>query len=279
MYGYVVVNQPELKFKEYDIYRSYYCGLCHVLKEKYSLKGQLSISYDMTFLVMLLTGLYEPDITYIEEKCVAHPLRKHQTRFSNITDYVADMNILMTYYKCIDDWQDEKKITRKVVADLLKKNAHKVMDKYPEKAKIISDNMNALSEAEKRLETNIDTVADCFGNVLGCIFAINDDEWTDTLYNIGYCLGKYIYILDAYEDLDKDIKDNQYNVLVSHRQANGFDEMCEAVLNAIMAQCARSFEMLPIIQDVQILRNILYSGVWTRFQATRQKRNEQESAK
>ena len=68
MYGYVVINQPELKFKEYDIYRSYYCGLCHVLKEKYSLKGQMSISYDMTFLVMLLTGLYEPDITYIEEK-------------------------------------------------------------------------------------------------------------------------------------------------------------------------------------------------------------------
>ena len=278
MYGYVVINQPELKFKEYDIYRSYYCGLCHVLKEKYSLKGQMSISYDMTFLVMLLTGLYEPDITYIEEKCVAHPIRKHQTRFSYITDYVADMNILMTYYKCIDDWQDEKKVTRKVVSDLLKKSAHKVMEKYPEKAKIISDNMSALSEAEKRLETNIDTVANCFGNVLGCIFAMKDDEWKDTLYNIGYSLGKYIYILDAYEDLDKDIKGNQYNVLISHRQASDFDEMCQTVLNAIMAQCAKNFEMLPIIQDVQILRNLLYSGVWTRFQAARQKK-EQESVK
>ena len=238
----------------------------------------MSISYDMTFLVMLLTGLYEPDITYIEEKCVAHPIRKHQTRFSYITDYVADMNILMTYYKCIDDWQDEKKVTRKVFSDLLKKSAHKVMEKYPEKAKIISDNMSALSEAEKRLETNIDTVANCFGNVLGCIFAMKDDEWKDTLYNIGYSLGKYIYILDAYEDLDKDIKGNQYNVLISHRQASDFDEMCQTVLNAIMAQCAKNFEMLPIIQDVQILRNILYSGVWTRFQAARQKK-EQESVK
>ncbi len=278
MYGYVVINQPELKFKEYDIYRSYYCGLCHVLKEKYSFKGQMSISYDMTFLVMLLTGLYEPDVTYIEEKCVAHPIRKHQTRFSDITDYVADMNILMTYYKCLDDWEDERKITRKVIASSLKKSAEKVMSKYPKKAKIISDNMNALSEAEKRLETNIDVVADCFGNVLGCICAIKDDEWADTLYKIGYSLGKYIYILDAYEDLEKDIKGNQYNVLVSHTTTDDFDGMCEAVLNSIMAECARNFEMLPIIENVQILRNILYSGVWTRFQATRQKK-EQESVK
>lgn len=60
MFGYVVVNQSEMKFKEYDVYRSYYCGLCQSLKERYGVLGQLSLNYDMTFILMLLTGLYEP---------------------------------------------------------------------------------------------------------------------------------------------------------------------------------------------------------------------------
>lgn len=76
MYGYIVVDQPELKFREFDKYRSYYCGLCDSLAEAHGLKGQISLSYDMTFLVILLTGLYEPETIYSEERCVTHPLRK-----------------------------------------------------------------------------------------------------------------------------------------------------------------------------------------------------------
>lgn len=277
MYGYVVINQPELKFREYDVYRSYYCGLCHVLKENYGFKGQMSISYDMTFLVMLLNGLYEPDITYIEEKCAAHPVRKHQTRYSSITEYVADMNILMTYYKCMDDWIDEKKVTRRVIATGLKKAAFRIMEKYPQKAEKINMNMSRLSDLEKRDETNIDTAAEPFADILGCMSAIYDDEWSDTLYHMGYNLGKFIYLIDAYEDLDSDIKNNRYNVFKTHMQDSGFDDMCASILNCIMAECARDFEMLPIIEDAQILRNIIYSGVWTRFEQIRAKRNEQES--
>ena len=80
MYGYIVVDQPELKFREFDKYRSYYCGLCDSLAEAHGLKGQISLSYDMTFLVILLTGLYEPETIYSEERCVTHPLRKHPVR-------------------------------------------------------------------------------------------------------------------------------------------------------------------------------------------------------
>lgn len=277
MYGYIVINQPELKFKEYDIYRSYYCGLCHVLKENYGFKGQISISYDMTFLVMLLNGLYEPGITYIQEKCAAHPVRKHQTRFSQITEYVADMDILMTYYKCLDDWEDEKKITRGIFASGLKKAAMHIMDKYPDKAQKIKEQLLRLSEIEKRNETNIDVAADPFANILGIICAIYDDEWKDMLFHMGYNLGKFIYLIDAYEDIDSDIKKNNYNVFKTHMSYDGFDDMCASILNCIMAECARNFEMLPIIEDAQILRNIIYSGVWTRFEQIRAKRNEQEN--
>ena len=111
MYGYVVVNKPELKIKEYDVYRSYYCGLCDELKERYGVNGQLCISYDMTFLLLLLTGLYEPETRKYETRCIAHPLHRHPVSRNDISGYVADMNVLMTYYKCIDDWNDEKKVT------------------------------------------------------------------------------------------------------------------------------------------------------------------------
>ena len=73
MFGYVIVNKGDLTFREFDVYHSYYCGLCRVLKENYGLTGQMSLNYDMTFLVLLLTSLYEPETTYDMKKCIAHP--------------------------------------------------------------------------------------------------------------------------------------------------------------------------------------------------------------
>ena len=135
MYGYVIVNKPELKFKEYDRYRSYYCGLCDILREQYGIRGQVSLSYDMTFLVILLTGLYEPQTAYLEERCIIHPVAKHPVRKNEVTSYVADMNVLMAYYKCVDDWKDEKKVTRLTYSRLLKGQVKKICGKYPQKAR------------------------------------------------------------------------------------------------------------------------------------------------
>lgn len=275
MYGYVIVNKPEMKFKEYDRYRSYYCGLCEVLKDKYGFNGQISISYDMTFLVLLLTGLYEPDTGYYTARCVAHPVSKHEVRRNEMTDYVADMNVLMTYYKCMDDWKDEKKVTRRAFAGLLKKHAEKIGNKYPQKAAVIKQSLDELSEAEAAGEDNIDRAASYFAKLMSVIAAVRQDEWTQELEGLGYYLGKFIYICDAYEDLEEDLKAGRYNVFKTHYMQEDFDEICESILNSTMAECARHFERLPIIQEAEILRNIIYSGVWTRFQAARAKRNKQ----
>lgn len=275
MYGYVIVNKPELKFKEYDRYRSYYCGLCEVLKERFGLCGQISLSYDMTFLVLLLTGLYEPETSYYEAKCVAHPLAKHQVRRNAVTDYVADMNVLMTYYKCMDDWNDEKKVTRRTFAQALKKNAHKISQKYPEKVRQIQEALANLSAAEKAGEDNIDSAAAHFAQVMSVITVMKDDEWAQELGRLGYFLGKFIYLCDAYEDLDGDVKAGRYNVFQTHMQQEEFDAVCESILNSVMAECAKAFERLPVIEEAQLLRNIIYSGVWIRFQAAKEKRVKQ----
>ena len=111
MFGYVIINKGDMKFKEFDIYHSYYCGLCQMLKKQYGFTGQLTLTYDMTFAVMLLSSLYEPEVSEDVVNCVAHPFEKHQTRQTIYTEYGADMNVLLSYYKCMDDWADEKKLT------------------------------------------------------------------------------------------------------------------------------------------------------------------------
>ena len=272
MYGYIVVDQPELKFREFDKYRSYYCGLCDSLAEAHGLKGQISLSYDMTFLVILLTGFYEPETIYSEESCVTHPLRKHPVRRNVVSDYVADMNVLLTYYKCMDDWYDEKKVLKRTYAGVLKKDIKKLEKKYPHKAEIIRKSLSKLSEYEKAQETNIDKPAEQFGILLGEVAAMKDDEWSDELRVLGNNLGRFIYLLDAYDDLEKDEKKNNYNVFKYHKDVEDFDTFAENILKAYMAGCARAFERLPILANAELLRNIIYSGVWTKFYAARRKR-------
>lgn len=274
MYGYVVVNQPEMKFKEYDIYRSYYCGLCSALKKDYGLKGQLCLSYDMTFLVMLLSGLYEPKTRYGTQRCVAHPIKKHQIRQNKISEYVADMNILMSYYKCMDDWKDERKLVKRIFAGSLSNRIRHIEKKYSKKSRHIKSCLERLSILEKNSETNIDKVSCVFGDLLSEIIVYKEDEWSNNLRRFGDYLGRFIYLMDAYDDLEKDTKERNYNVLSYHTDNKNFDDFCESILKNMMAHCAREFELLPIIENADILRNIIYSGVWTRFEIARRKRND-----
>lgn len=166
MFGYVVVNQPELKIKEFDIYKGYYCGLCHSLKKRHGILGQLTLTYDMTFLSMLLTALYEPEIFDKMHHCVAHPLRKRRFIFSKYTDYVADMNIILSYYKSLDDWKDDHSLIKLAFAKLIKTNNND----YLEKSQAISSLLDELGTREKENETSIDVMAGIFGKILSILF-------------------------------------------------------------------------------------------------------------
>ena len=104
MFGYIIMNKPEAKIKDFDLYRSFYCGLCRELREHYGISGQISITYDMTFVLLLLSGLYEPSTRKGTTRCAVHPVHPQPVRKNEITRYAADMNILLTYYKCMDDW-------------------------------------------------------------------------------------------------------------------------------------------------------------------------------
>lgn len=177
MFGYVVINKPELKFKEFDVYKSFYCGLCYSLRSRYGFVGQFTLSYDMTFLVMLLTSLYEPKVAHSEHKCIRHPLKAQPMSSSIYSDYVADMNILLSYYKAIDDWNDDRSVLKLAFAKLLNTKHPDDSFDYAAKADSISSLLTELGTREKENETNIDVMAGLFGRIMSVLFVPKDDQW------------------------------------------------------------------------------------------------------
>ncbi len=281
MFGYIIVNKAEMKFKEFDVYHSYYCGLCQVLKKRSGWRGQITLSYDMTFVLMLLSSLYEPETMHGTCKCVAHPFEKHEIRTNLLTEYIADMNVLFSYYKCMDDWEDDKKLHRLLFAKMLESKTRKAKALYQQKLRKINLLMHDLSKEEKNNCQDIDLVAGLWGKVMAELVACREDEWADNLRALGYHLGKFIYLLDAYEDIEDDIKKNRYNPLKNHYAEPDFEEEISTILTMLMAGCCKEFEQLPILENVEILRNILYSGVWCRYEAVKEKhmKKTEEGAK
>lgn len=277
MFGYVIVNKGDLTFREFDVYHSYYCGLCKTLKEKYGVLGQLALNYDMTFLVMLLSSLYEPQTDYTREGCVTHLFMKQGISKNEITQFGADMTILLTAYKCEDDWQDEKKLSRKLYESALHGRMSKVKEKYRDKAEIIEVCFANLHRLEQENCDKPDKMAAIFGKVMEELFVYREDEWEETLRSMGFYLGKYIYLLDAYEDLEKDKKQKNYNLFSTRAELPDFEEECRIVLTSAISECTRAFEMLPLIDNVKILRNILYSGVWYKYGKVKEERSRKNT--
>ena len=275
MFGYIVMNKPEIKFKDFDLYRSFYCGLCRELKSKYGISGQISLTYDMTFVVILLSALHEPHTQKGSTRCIIHPVCKQPVRRNTVTEYAADMNVLLTYYKCLDDWKDDRKYLKLGYARLLEGKNKRLKKLYPEKSRKITEFLDELSRLEKENETDVDRMSGIFGHIMEEVLAYKQDEWEESLRKIGFYLGKFIYLLDAYDDVEDDVKNKDYNPFAEKYTMEGFEEEVRRILLMMMAETCREFEKLPIIKYGDILRNILYSGVWCRFEQVSKKRREE----
>lgn len=263
MFGYVVVNKPELKFKEYDVYNKYYCGLCKTIKERHGFFARFTLSYDLTFLALLLGSLYEPACVEKCKRCLVHPVQKKKYFQNKYLEYCSDMNVYLSFLKCMDDYKDEKKITALIFGRILRKKAMKIEKLYPKKTDYIKEKLEYLSDLENSNCVGLDEVSGAFGDILGEIFVINDDLFSDSMRKMGFFLGKFIYLCDAYDDLDKDKKDGCYNPFYTYEEREDFKSFVRQILISMMSECCRHFEFLPIIENVNLLRNILYSGVWT----------------
>ena len=275
MFGYVTINKPELKIKDYARYRGYYCGLCKTLKEEYGRFGQMTLTYDMTFLIILLTSLYEVKPKHGVERCLAHPMKKHDMLWNEISAYAADMNIALTYHHLLDDWEDEKSYVGLAGAKLVKRKYKRIAKKYERQVGVIVDSLEALKCCEKNKVMDLDEVSSHFGNLMAEFFVYKKDEWEPILRDVGFYLGKFIYIIDAYEDLEKDKKNNSYNPLVEMEKKDDYEERMYHILSLMMSDCTMAFEKLPLVYEVEILRNILYAGVWCKYDKLLKEKNRE----
>lgn len=274
MFGYVTINPKALSEEEQKRFRACYCGLCHVLKEKYGNTGRMTLSNDMTFLAMLLSSLYEPEETCYDERCALHPIKKHPCAHSAATEYAADMNILLAYYKCQDDVQDEGTLRGRAGRAALRSAFARVQKAYPRQCGAVEKSLSELRTLEGQDSPDLDALARKSGDMLGACFVWREDVFAPSLYDMGAALGQFIYLMDAHEDYERDLRRKQFNPLTGMRSQPDYESGIEDILTMEMAKCVRAFEFLPVEQDAALLRNILHSGVWGRYAALRQKRKD-----
>ena len=274
MFGYVTVCEPELKVKDLKKYRAYYCGLCSTLKEDYGFMGQMTLTYDMTFAVILLSSLYETTTKHEEHRCKVHPAKRQHMLQNEITSYAAAMNVLLAYYHMEDDWQDDRKVSSLMTKSLIQGKAKKIIEKYPRQSEIIRKSLKELGECEHENSMDIDRAAGCFGRLMAELFVWKEDIWDKTLRKMGFYLGKFIYLMDAYEDLPEDRKKNRYNPLKELAKRPDYEAQMEQILRMMIAESTVRFEQLPCLVDVDILRNILYDGVWNHYNKIQMKKRE-----
>lgn len=276
MFGYVTICEPELKVKDLKKYKGYYCGLCRELREEYGFMGQMTLTYDMTFAVILLTSLYESEQKMEMHRCKVHPVKQQMMIRSEMTSYAAAMNVLLAYYHMEDDWRDEKKTSSLVTMRLIRGKAERIVAEYPRQSRAIRKALKELAACEREESTDIDRVSGCFGRLMAELFIYRKDVWEKPLRRMGFYMGKFIYLMDAFEDLPEDMEKGRYNPLREISGEEGYEERIKQILCMMIAESTAEFERLPCLIDVDILRNILYDGVWNRYNKIQRKKREEQ---
>lgn len=266
MFGYVTIAAEALTQEQRDRYRAYYCGLCHALKQRYGALGRMTLSYDATFLYLLLSSLYEPEERRETGRCLPHPVKEHAYVQSDLCGYCCDMNIALAYHKCLDDWRDDRSLTGRAEAALLRSAYGRAAAAWPDKCAVIEDCVAQISRLEREGEPSPDAAANLTARMLGAIYRYRDDLWADTLQRIGEGMGRFVYLMDAYDDLESDLRRGRYNPLKTLHGQSDYEERLRESLTLLIAESTDAFETLPLVKDMDILRNILYAGCWTRYQ-------------
>ena len=275
MFGYVITNPEALPKERQERFRAVYCGLCATLRKRHGLSGGATLSYDMTFLALLLNALYEPVEQTGRERCPAHPLKAHAYAISPAMDYVADMNVALAYHKCLDNWRDDRSVLAAGEGALLRRAYRKVEAERPEKCAAIEAWLDEIHDIEGRRLMEIDPPMNATGRLLGELFTWpGNDVWADDLRAVGDGLGRFIYFMDAYEDLPRDLCKGRYNPLKALRDRAEYEAFCKDALTMMIADATQAFERLPVVLDADILRNVLYSGVWSKYVLLMNKRGE-----
>jgi len=274
MFGYITPDKPELKIWEFEVFRGYYCGVCKAIAKQAGHIGRICLSYDTAFLALLLDSLKNDPVKGKQQRCFVHPVQKRFMAESNpAVEFASDINILLAYYNLKDKWQDEKKLSGPIGTAVLRKGFRRVKRKYPVLVDEVNKELSFLVKLEKESTGYMDEASEPFSRIMQIIFSFpeTDEKQKKALGWIGYNLGKWIYLLDAYDDLEDNIKSGAYNPLLTQFQYKREESVQDfrdrirekTYFNLIytLSEMEKAFSLLDVKKNKSILENIVYSGL------------------
>lgn len=274
MFGYIMPDKPELKMKEYELFRAYYCGVCKSMGRSFGLMSRFALNYEAVFLGLLMAAVHKRKPELKKEVCIANPIKKKWIVKNNkYVDFAADINVILTYYKLIDNWNDEKNALSFGAKLLLHSGYKRASSRNPMTDAAIKSALDKLSKLEKDKCSSIDAAAEPFAGMLKEILTIGSQDCEKGTVRamewLGYNLGKWIYTIDAYDDIEKDIKSGSYNPLLLQYKYSGegaeeFKSKIRADIERdliyTLSQSAGSIELLDMYHK-GIIENIVYLGM------------------
>lgn len=273
MLGYVIASWKELTKEQQRRYGAAYCGICRSIRRSSGNIARLGLSYDMAFLALLHMSLYEPEEEENRNACLMHPVKRRSWIDNEYIRYCADMNVALSYYNCLDDWEDDCKQSAHLMAAELKTHLPAIESRWPRQCKAIREALEELHRLEVENCPNPDEPAAAFGNLMAQLLVVREDHWQEELSQMGFALGRFIYLLDAMLDYDRDKRRGKYNPFLAAGNEKDWPQW-EQYLVLAMARCTESYEKLPLLQDKALLDNILYSGVWINYRAKQKKQED-----
>ena len=265
MFGYINIYKDELKVKEYNVFRGYYCGLCKTLGKQFNQLVRLGLNYDLTFLAILLDSIYDTETVFANEGCIKNIAKKKTVTDNKAVSFAADMSIVLTYYKLADDIKDDKSIKAMLAIVPYWFAVRRLKGRYGDIIDKIKANLEKLSELEKRKCSVTDEAAHPFAQIMADIFELANPA----LKALGYNLGRFVYIADACDDMDDDLKNGAYNPLNLAYGYNGVadEKIKRNIENTIfltLGYVGAEYEKLPKFKNKEILDNIIYMGIRAR---------------
>ena len=265
MYGYVRPCRSELKVREAERYTAAYCGLCHALGRRCGPLARLSVSYDVTFLAMLLSDGSEK---ICERRCVRHPFRKKRCLCGGAGfEKAADYGVIFQWWKLQDERQDErggKRLLAHVLSRLFRRAYRAAAAREAAFDRFTRERLEELSRMEKERRPSLDAPADCFARILAeCSEGAGETERRRCLREILYHVGRSIYILDAIDDREEDEREGRYNaLLLRYEDWDGeTEEKLRDTLNLSAFRARSALMLLPENVYTPILDNILSEGL------------------
>lgn len=263
MYGYIRPDRSQLRLIDLENYQAAYCGLCHALKERCGVLARLTVSYDLTLLVLLLT---EKEEHACKKRCVRHPLGKKRCLCAcDATAVSADRGMILSWWKLRDSVRDDrgmKRLLSRLACLFLRRAYGKAARREPEFDALTASLLRKLHKLEEARCDSLDRTADCFARILsGC--AAGSGERQRILEQLLYHVGRSIYLLDAADDLDDDRQSGSYNPLLlrypswDEEDKESFRRTLERSQNSALA----AFNLLDENKFSPITENILTLGL------------------